>query len=117
LTRTIQAIWALTVEDDGVLKAARKDKVVILHGDQALNGWLAWVSHITDLLVYVAYHHNPSDPARPDSPIPGNRSIFKQSILLPEAPDASVYAIDQEEDVEDSVCRGRHNLSHGAWRA
>jgi hypothetical protein len=45
LSRTIWAIWAVMVEDDAVLKPARKDKVVILHDDQALSGWLAWVSH------------------------------------------------------------------------
>jgi hypothetical protein len=102
-TRTIRAIWAVTVEDDGVLKAARKDKVVILHDDQALSGWLARASHLTDPLLYVVYHRNPSDPARPDSPIPGNRPFFDQSALLPEAPDIPVYDIDEEEDVEDSA--------------
>jgi hypothetical protein len=62
-TRTIRAIWAVTVEDDRVLKAARKDKVVILHDDQVLIGWLARVSHLNDPLIYVVYHRNPSDPA------------------------------------------------------
>jgi hypothetical protein len=102
LTRTIRAIWVVTVEDDRVLKTARKDKVVILHDNQALSEWLARASHLTDPLLYVVYHHNPSDPARPDSPIPGNRPFFDQSALVPEAPDVPVYEIDEEEDVEDS---------------
>jgi hypothetical protein len=102
-TRTIQAICAVTVEDDGVLKAARKNKVVILHDDQVLSGWVTQASHSTNPLVYVVYHRNPSDPARPDSLIPGNHLFFDQSALLPDAPDFPMYEIDEEEDIEHST--------------
>jgi hypothetical protein len=104
-TRTIQAIWAVTVEDDRDLNAARKDKVVILHDDQALSGWLAWASHFTDSFLYVVYHCNPSDSVRPDSPIPGNCLFFDQSSLLPQDPNVPVYNIDEEEDVENSASK------------
>jgi hypothetical protein len=72
------------------LKAARKEQVVIFHDDQVLSGWLSRASHLTDPLLYVVYHCNLSDPARPDSLIPSNRPFFDQSALLPEAPDVPV---------------------------
>jgi hypothetical protein len=62
-TRTILAIWVVTVENYGVLKAARKDKVAIVHDNEALSGWLTRASHLTDPLQYIVYHRNPSDPA------------------------------------------------------
>jgi hypothetical protein len=77
--------------------------VVILHDNQALRGWLAWASHLTDPLLYVLYHRNPSDPAQPVSPIPGNCPYFNQSAFLPEVPDVPVYHIDKEENVDDSA--------------
>ena len=102
-TRTIRAIWAVIVEVDGDLKAARKNKVVILQDDQALSGWLTRVSHLTDPLLYVVYHRNPSDPVWPDSPIPGNCPFFDQSSYLSEDPDVLMYDMDEEENVEDSA--------------
>jgi hypothetical protein len=42
---SIQAIWAVTVENDGDFKAARKDMVEIVHDNQALSGWCTLASH------------------------------------------------------------------------
>ena len=85
------------------MNTARKNKVVIIHDDQALSGWLTQVSHSTDLPLYVVYHRNPSDPAWPDLLIPDNCPIFDLSAVLPEAPDIPIYDIDEEEEVQDST--------------
>ena len=85
--------------------------MVILKDDQALSGWLARTSHLTDPLLYVVYHRNPSDPAWPDSPIPGNCPFFDQSALLPEAPDVPMYDIDKEDYIQDSAYTDKHLIT------
>jgi hypothetical protein len=97
------------------LKAARKAKVVILHDNQALSGWLSRASHITDPLLYVVYHRNPPDPKWPDSPIPGKRPFFDQLAHFLEAPDIAVYEIDEEDDVEDRACKEKPRSLPWRW--
>jgi hypothetical protein len=102
-TRTTEAIWLVTAENDEVLKAARNDKVEILHVDQVLSGWLAQATNLTDPFFYVVYHCKPSDPAQSDLPLPDNCPFFGQLALDSEAPYICFYDIDDDEDVEDSV--------------
>ena len=101
-TTSIYIIWAVMVENNAVLKTARQGQVIILLNNQALSGWLAQASHLTDPLLYVMYQDIQSDSAWPGSSISDNYSFFDQSTLLSDTLHVPVYNIGEEEDIEDS---------------